>query len=186
MTEINRPAHMAKYPQDPMKVHWYARPDDTIGGWCVIPVDEHPSEGCYTVAAFIGEQEARHIAELHNRWLDLTDVGQRIAQISRWIDQWPHNATRDPEALTWMRLAKITEEAGEVITAYIACNEGNPRKPNRNPQLTIADVMTELLDVALTALCAYEHLEGEHGTCMQRFAEHVDSRLERAGLCVDP
>lgn len=45
---------------------WYAHEDDVIGGWCVMPVDEAPSQGCFEVASFLSEQIARYIALLHN------------------------------------------------------------------------------------------------------------------------
>jgi hypothetical protein len=53
-----------------MCLRWYARPDDLIGGWCVMPVDEPPSAGMPAVADFIMQEAAEHIARLHNQWLD--------------------------------------------------------------------------------------------------------------------
>lgn len=52
-----------------MNADWYAQPDDLIGGWCVVPLDLPPSSGVFTIADFIDERAARHIAWLHNRWL---------------------------------------------------------------------------------------------------------------------
>lgn len=40
-----------------------------------------------------------------------------LVALSRWIDAG--NAHRDPEAIAWGRLAKIAEENGEVIEAFI-------------------------------------------------------------------
>ena len=55
---------------DLLAVVWYARPDDTIGGWCVMPADVPPSAGSHpAVADFVRERDARHIAWLHNEWL---------------------------------------------------------------------------------------------------------------------
>lgn len=116
---------------------------------------------------------------------NLLRIGRHIAKLSGWIDDWPPNATRDTEALTWMRLAKIAEESGEVITKYIAVTRGNPRKDHWAP-VRISEVMTELLDVALSALAAYEHMEGAHGTCLTKFVEHLNGRMARVGLCLDP
>lgn len=48
---------------------WYARPDDLIGGWCVMPRNLPPSSGWPPPAEFLDEGLARHVAELHNRWL---------------------------------------------------------------------------------------------------------------------
>ena len=105
-------------------------------------------------------------------------VGQQIAAISRWVDDAPANAARDREARAWGRLAKITEEAGEVIAAFIGATAQNPRKGQTH---VLADVQKELLDVAATALAAYEHLTGNKGTSMEAFAEHVAYLAERAG-----
>jgi len=48
---------------------WFARENDLIGGWCVMPVDEPPSLGVPEVADFTTQELAEHIAELHNQWL---------------------------------------------------------------------------------------------------------------------
>lgn len=50
---------------------WFARPNDLIGGWCVMPVDEPPSQGVPEVADFTTRELAEHIAQLHNDWLDV-------------------------------------------------------------------------------------------------------------------
>lgn len=102
-----------------------------------------------------------------------------LAALSEWIDDAPANAARDREAATWGRLAKIPEEAGEVIAAFIGATEQNPRKGRTHE---ISDVVKELLDVALTALCAVEHMTGNAGTSMGQFSEHVRSVAARAGL----
>lgn len=49
---------------------WYARENDVIGGWCVMPVDQPPSSGVPEVADFCTKEHAEHVAELHNRWLE--------------------------------------------------------------------------------------------------------------------
>jgi NTP pyrophosphatase (non-canonical NTP hydrolase) len=98
-----------------------------------------------------------------------------IVELSKWVDE--ANAHKDPEAATWGRLAKVCEEAGEVIRAYIGVTGQNPRK---GVQETIFDVREELLDVALTALCAYEHLTGNQGSSMPHFTAFVKRRHRRA------
>lgn len=52
-----------------MNTKWYARENDLIGGWCVVPLDLPPSSGIWEIADFIDERAARHIAWLHNAWL---------------------------------------------------------------------------------------------------------------------
>lgn len=56
--------------ESPFGVTWYAKPNDVIGGWCVMPVDKLPSEaGIQEVADVVTEAQAQHIAYLHNMWL---------------------------------------------------------------------------------------------------------------------
>lgn len=100
-----------------------------------------------------------------------------LVALSRWIDAG--NAHRDPEAQTWGRLAKITEEAGEVIAAYIGETGQNPRKGHTH---TLLDVKEELLDVALTALAAYEHLDGHYGRSLDCLDEKIATVAARAGV----
>lgn len=97
-------------------------------------------------------------------------------RVSRWIDAG--NAHRDPEAVTWGRLAKISEEHGEVIEAFIGATAQNPRKGLTH---TMADVEAELLDVAVTALGAIEHLRGHDGRALEMLDE-VIVRLEKRAV----
>ena len=49
---------------------WYARANDLIGGWCVMPSDEPPSSDIPAIVAdFATETIAQHVADLHNDWL---------------------------------------------------------------------------------------------------------------------
>ena len=126
------------------------------------------------------------------------DTGEQLAALSRWIDG--SNIHRDPEAVTWGRLAKLQEESGEaadelillavrklgidsaagrVLTAFIGATGQNPRKGVTH---TNDDVVKELLDVAVTALGAVEHLVGNDGSSMQRLADFVERVVARAGL----
>lgn len=105
------------------------------------------------------------------------DSAQGIAALSRWVDD--ANAHRDPEAATWARLAKITEEAGEVIAAQIGATGQNPRKGVTHSS---QDVQEELLDVAITALGALEHLRGHDERSLELLDEKLHRILVRAGL----
>lgn len=58
-----------------LAARWWPREDDTIGGWCVMTADQPPSmadwqRGELQVGSFLGEDVARHVAELHNTWLE--------------------------------------------------------------------------------------------------------------------
>lgn len=48
-------------------VPWYVQPNDLIGGWCIMPIDEPPSQGeAMIVADVISESLAREIVDAHN------------------------------------------------------------------------------------------------------------------------
>lgn len=100
-----------------------------------------------------------------------------LVALSEWIDAG--NAGRDPEAITWGRIAKITEEAGEVIAAYIGATGQNPRKGVTH---SIDDVVAELLDVAVTALGAVEHITGHQGHARSLLDRKIVRVAERAGV----
>lgn len=107
---------------------------------------------------------------------DAAQVRDALVTLSRWIDQG--NAHRDPEAVTWGRLAKITEEAGEVVAAYIGATGQNPRKGVTH---AVDDVIEELLDVAVTALAAVEHLTGHAGDAIEMLDGKIVHVATRAG-----
>lgn len=105
--------------------------------------------------------------------------GEMLAELSEWIDEAPANAARDREAATWGRIAKVAEECGEVVAAFIGATGQNPRK---GVHATGVDVIKELLDVALTALCAVEHFTNADGSSLPMFVEHLTGVHRRAGL----
>lgn len=106
-----------------------------------------------------------------------SSISRGISDLSAWIDG--ANAHLPPEAATWARLAKITEEAGEVVAAHIGATGQNPRKGVTH---TRAEVEDELLDVALTALAALEHLRGHDARSIDLLAARLDTTLRRAEL----
>ncbi len=111
-----------------------------------------------------------------------TDTNALVRAMSRWIDGSPENRARTPEALLWGRVAKVAEESGEAVAALIGATGQNPRK---GVSATMLDVERELLDVALTALCAVEHLHAADDApadVMGLLAAHVEAVARRAGL----
>jgi NTP pyrophosphatase (non-canonical NTP hydrolase) len=119
-----------------------------------------------------------NLIDLINQGANMIDIAaKQVAELSQWVDD--ANAHRDPEALTWQRLVKLSEEVGEVTAAYIGVTGSNPRKGKTH---TIDDVRKELLDVATAALGAYEHMTGNKGESLDALVEFIASRHERAGL----
>ncbi|MDF2991879.1 MAG: hypothetical protein K0S37_2393 [Microbacterium sp.] len=112
----------------------------------------------------------------------MTELSQAaLVSLSEWIDAG--NAQRDPEALTLHRLIKLTEESGEVVTATIGALGANPRKGVTN---TFEKVLEELLDVAITALGAYEHIDGHQGRALSELDGKIVRVAERAGAITRP
>lgn len=99
-----------------------------------------------------------------------------LVGISRWVDQ--ANAHRDEEAQIWGRVAKVGEENGEVLAALIGWLGANPRK---NVTHSKQDVIDELLDVAVAALGAVEHLTGNQGEALDRLADKIAVVHQRTG-----
>ena len=51
---------------DVLKIWWYAKPNDVVGGWSIMPVDETPSQGGWEVGTFLTREVAEHLTFLHN------------------------------------------------------------------------------------------------------------------------
>ena len=104
-------------------------------------------------------------------------AAQALSDLSQWIDAG--NAHRDPEAIAWGRITKIGEEFGEVVAAFIGATGQNPRKGVTH---TLADVGEELLDVAVTALGALEHLTEHQGLALEHLEQKIIRVAKRAGV----
>jgi NTP pyrophosphatase (non-canonical NTP hydrolase) len=102
-----------------------------------------------------------------------------IVRISQMIDD-TYPADLDDEAHRWRRCMKVVEEAGEVTEALLGMVGENPRKGQTHD---LNDVRLELLDVALAALGAVAHLDGNVTDVVFDFTERTGflaDRLERA------
>ena len=94
---------------------------------------------------------------------------EALRRLSQWIDDG--NSERDAEALMLHRIIKVTEEAGEVVSALIGYLGANPRKGVTHVR---QDVIDELLDVAVTALGAVEHLTGNEGRSIDALFDKIE------------
>lgn len=103
-------------------------------------------------------------------------AGTKVARLSAWVDR----ANRDRgEALTWHRVAKCAEEAGEALSELLGMTGQNPRK---GVYSDVGKLQEELLDVAVAALGAVEHLHGNTGVSMELLVSKIDRVHARAGL----
>ena len=107
-------------------------------------------------------------------WLD--------ARIGARLDGMTEDDLR-AELLMMHRTIKAAEEVGESVAALIGMTGANPRKGSVGGR---ADLVNELLDVAVSALGAVEHLCGNDGSSLRRLKVRIDGVVTRAGLSAEP
>lgn len=108
-------------------------------------------------------------------------AAQRLSDLSEWIDAHNRAQGTNEQAMTWGRIAKVGEEFGEAISEYIAFTGQNPRKAPTGEE-SESRVKKELLDVAVAALGAVEHLSGNNGAAFGLLLNHLRIVHTRAGL----
>lgn len=101
----------------------------------------------------------------------------QIAEFSAWLDE--HLAGGSEQGRLWGRTAKVAEEYGEVVAAIIGYLGENPRKGRTH---TRADIVDELLDVAVTTLGAIESIRGNDGRAVEMLFGKIDAVHERMRL----
>jgi len=109
----------------------------------------------------------------------MAEPARSLRDLSKSLD---NSIPADGQLLTWIRVTKVAEEAGEVIDALNGVEGTNPRKGVTH---TWDDVGKELLDVAATALLAWEHLNQNEGFAMVELAAHAKALLGRHQEQVD-
>jgi hypothetical protein len=110
----------------------------------------------------------------------LEHMAAELVALSQWVDDG-QPTHRDPEAITWGRIAKVSEEQGEVIAAFIGATGQNPRKGITHSR---SDVIKELLDVAVTALAAVEHMTEHNAISLDLLRGHLEQLCRRVGITV--
>jgi hypothetical protein len=98
------------------------------------------------------------------------DLFTAVATINAWFEA--HNGSSPHEDA--MRVMKIGEEFGEAVEAYIGMTGQNPRKGVTH---SLDDLLLELADVAISALCAIQHFTG-----VDDLTREVVMRKLRVGL----
>jgi len=93
-----------------------------------------------------------------------------VPAATRWLDA----ANGTDEAELSCRMLKVTEEAGEVASAWIGMRGQNPRKGVTH---TKEDVAAELADVVITALVAIESLGLDARATLESTAARVHGRI---------
>lgn len=108
----------------------------------------------------------------------MTDTWNLFADI-RAITAWLDDANPDTPHEDSMRVLKLVEEAGEAAAAYIGMVGQNPRKGVTHSQ---TDLLNELADVAITALCAMQHFTQDATVTRGMLAAKVDGIIARSGI----
>jgi hypothetical protein len=103
------------------------------------------------------------------------DMFADIAAINAWIER----ANGQSEHEDSMRIMKIGEEYGEAVAAYIGMTGQNPRKGVTHSK---ADLLAELADVTVTALCAMQHFTGNAEVTRGFLAGKIASIINRAHI----
>lgn len=110
----------------------------------------------------------------------MTD-SEKIKALVEWFAEHPPNKNKSWETMVALWAAKVQEEAGEVAEALVGATAFNPRKGQTH---SWDDVEKELLDVAVTALCALEHLRGSTGgggVGLEMLQRHLERAYRRIG-----
>jgi hypothetical protein len=106
---------------------------------------------------------------------EIWDLFAHVADITAWLDTanppTPHEDS--------MRVLKLVEEAGEAAAAYIGMVGQNPRKGVTH---SLDDLLGELADVALTALCAMQHFTQGQAATRAVLASKVQRIIARADI----
>jgi hypothetical protein len=96
------------------------------------------------------------------------DLWATIARLVAWLDE--ANGTGEHE--TAMRLMKLSEEAGEVMQAYIGMVGQNPRKGVTHSKWDVAEELCDVIVTAAVALHGFTPDPEKHFTAkIQRIAD---------------
>lgn len=106
------------------------------------------------------------------------DISEGIQEVDNWLDsELPDEYKENELAQDWARIAKLVEEAGEVVNAFILMTKQNPRKVDYHAD--IEDVIKELCDCAFTAILAIQHFTKDTGETERFLWDRLVSLRER-------
>jgi NTP pyrophosphatase (non-canonical NTP hydrolase) len=104
-----------------------------------------------------------------------TDPWPTIARLTAWLDD--RNGSSTPE--TSLRLLKVTEEAGEVASAWIGMTGQNPRKGVTHTAGDVADELCDVITAAMVALATIKQDPAAHFA--RKVAQIAALRLDTTG-----
>lgn len=103
------------------------------------------------------------------------DLFADVRDITAWLDESNAGIPGDDA----MRVLKLTEESGEAAAAFIGMTGQNPRKGVTH---TKDDLLRELADVAVTALCAMQHFTQSEAVTRAYLAAKVQHIIARSDI----
>ena len=106
---------------------------------------------------------------------EIWDVFADVADITAWLDAANPSGPHEDS----MRVLKLVEEAGEAAAAYIGMVGQNPRKGVTH---SLDDLLSELADVALTALCAMQHFTQDQAATRAVLVGKVQRIITRSNI----
>lgn len=121
--------------------------------------------------------EARELLAEVKRRCAFWDLFGDIADITAWLDE-SNPASPHEDA---MRVMKLAEEVGEAVAAYVGVTGQNPRKGVTH---TMDDLLKELADVAITALCAMQHFTQDETATRAYMAAKIGQIIKRSDIRV--
>ena len=121
----------------------------------------------------------------------MNPIGDRLLDIIHNVDEWLDSDVaavyqEQPLAQDWARVTKVSEEAGEAVSALIALTGQNPRKGICG---TLDELLGELGDVTVTGIFAIQHFtkdEAETAAIFMAAMEKVATRAANAGYGKPP
>lgn len=109
----------------------------------------------------------------------MSTMSNDLAEFSTYIDDRQAEEVFSANEGVYARVAKITEEAGELSGALLRYNGHNVIKEDGEP--TAEDIGKHILSVAIAALGAYEHWTGNQGLSVPALEAQVRSLRELTG-----
>ena len=147
-------------------------------------LDQRITSGCDTydcdcdnAPCGLEPREARELLTEVKRRRTFWDLFPDIADITAWLDESNPSGPHEDS----MRVLKLVEEAGEAAAAYIGMVGQNPRKGVTHTQ---HDLLNELADVAITALCTMQHFTQDEAVTRACMASKVGLIMARSNIRV--
>jgi len=108
----------------------------------------------------------------------LFDYLKDIEKIDQWLDAKTSPEYRDMAlAQDWARVAKLSEEVGEAVSALIGTTGQNPRK---GYYAGMEELLSELADCAWTAVTAIQHFTKDRTLTGKVLADRLQELARRA------